>query len=475
MIDFLSALAILFCFMFSGVASWLLLPVIAPIRWLLRGGHNRQAWGKVLTDLLAIAVLASLSAQLVLDHQRRLGSFGYFAPWIAALFLFVFVLEASIDKRLEVINDNRKWTRYPEHSSDIRFWRVPAIAVLPLFLTFMILPAVGIPYAYTAFRAATRWLFAVPYIGLVLKWIAVILGIRFAVGCLYFLLLRTSRALSGSSEVDAVTGSGIKTESEYESISEKVANYREAIGQMIEAEDIVLSASREKFGEGYGASGFLLCKYADIIANATIENLRSRSTSELPSSQERIKQVIIDVTKTTIVRQEYDSTIGLLRILYVSLARFLPESQSSLVTERNLGWLSEDPNHPDLRKSKQAEEIDAEVDAEERRLAQEFNDITLELLQNELGKTTSELTKAQKELLQVLYDVNPDDPGVVEDMLDDSATLNFEIVRGYGLMLSERTDVWAIPESKLPYPKETIRRGILRAAVGGPGERSRYP
>ena len=137
---------------------------------------------------------------------------------------------------------------------------------------------------------------------------------------------------------------------------------------------------RQEFGKGYGPSGLLVCKYSDILANATIENSRSRNEAELPSSPEEIKQAIIEIAKLAIKGPENESTRELLKMIYISLSRFLPEREASLVTERNLWWLSGDPNHSGLRRSKEAAQLDAEIDAEEDRLAQEFDEIILELL-----------------------------------------------------------------------------------------------
>ncbi len=119
--DFLAALAVLFIFMFSGAASLLLLPFTLTIRGLLlRGNHSRDAWGKVLTDLLGVAVLCSVSAQLVIDHQNREGSHANLPALATALFLFVFLVESSIDKRREIMERARKWTQHPECVSEIR-------------------------------------------------------------------------------------------------------------------------------------------------------------------------------------------------------------------------------------------------------------------------------------------------------------------------------------------------------------------
>jgi tetratricopeptide (TPR) repeat protein len=65
--------------------------------------------------------------------------------------------------------------------------------------------------------------------------------------------------------------------------------------------------------------------------------------------------------------------------------------------------------------------MDAEIDAEEDRLAQEFDEIILELLKDELAKTKSEKTKAQMKLLELFHELSPDDPDFVEDMLFEAS------------------------------------------------------
>lgn len=85
--DFVPTLAVFFLFMFSGLATWLLLPLIVAIRLPLKGNYSRDSWGKLLSDLLALVVLCSLAAQLARFPYAGAASYGPFIPWIVALFL----------------------------------------------------------------------------------------------------------------------------------------------------------------------------------------------------------------------------------------------------------------------------------------------------------------------------------------------------------------------------------------------------
>jgi hypothetical protein len=207
MSDFIASLAALLALMFSGVASWLLLPIIVAIRFPLQRSYLGEAWGKLLSDLVAIYILVSLTVQLTQDHQNRHGDFTGWYPYISAFLLFVFTLEASIDKRQEIIREASKWTQHPELVPDIRFWRVVPAVVLPLFLFLFIFARANVPYVYAGFSTALGWLFHLRFVGSVLQVLAEILGACLFLGCLKYLLFRTltlfARASKQESTYDA--------------------------------------------------------------------------------------------------------------------------------------------------------------------------------------------------------------------------------------------------------------------------------
>lgn len=122
----------------------------------------------------------------------------------------------------------------------------------------------------------------------------------------------------------------------------------------------------------------------------------------------------------SIARREEDSAIELLKMLYASLARFLPEPQALLVTQRNLAWLSGDPKHPGLRGAKEAEAVEAEVNADEEQLSQDFDRVILALL--EKARAQSDKTRLEKQLLDLFHELAPDDPQFVEDLLLEAET-----------------------------------------------------
>ena len=189
--EFIASLAVLLALMFSGLVSWLLVPIIVAIRFPLRRTSTGDAWGKLVSDLVGIYLLVSLAVQLTQDHQNRHGAFTASYPYISAFFLFVITLETSIDKRQEAIRDASKWTQYPELLPSLRFWRVVPATVLPLFVLLFLFPKANIPYVYAGFSSALTWLFHLPYAGFVLQVLADILGVCLFVGCLKYLLLRT--------------------------------------------------------------------------------------------------------------------------------------------------------------------------------------------------------------------------------------------------------------------------------------------
>lgn len=170
-------------------------------------------------------------------------------------------------------------------------------------------------------------------------------------------------------------------------IRELARVYKESASEEIQIIKKLLPTYRNSFSKGYGSSGLLVCVYADVVAKATIENLNSRSESELPSSPEEIKQAIIEIAESIFLEAadnapldflEKGSPLDLLKMAYSSLASFLPESKAQLVTERNRAWLSENLNHPGLRRFQKAVQLDAEVQVEETRLSNEFSAIIVD-------------------------------------------------------------------------------------------------
>lgn len=238
------------------------------------------------------------------------------------------------------------------------------------------------------------------------------------------------------------------------------AEFREAVSKMMEIDSDLLAACRNKFAEGYGPSG-LLVRAADVIARATIENSRSRSESELPASPAKIKQALIEVAEVAMAQQHDDLDLKSLKLAYSFLARFLPESDANLVTARNLGQLSQDSDHPGLLRSDEAEGIDAKVAAEEDRLDQEFDVITLELLEQAAAKGRQKQNTLERELAEMVLDLNPDDDGVnVNNAEQEAVGEAMGIIKAFGKFLSESQPI--ISDAQLlPYPKGRIAQSLL--------------
>lgn len=164
-------------------------------------------------------------------------------------------------------------------------------------------------------------------------------------------------------------------------LHEVVTAWRETTLKEIEAEIALVPFYRETFGENYGNSGLRVCEFADHLAAATIENSYSRKASEMPFSTVTIKYAILDTSKLAIENNESDTTIELLKAAYISVAKFLADSEAEIVTERARGYLSENPNHPSFKLSAKADEIENRVVIEQHKLGNEFGQFVLEYRQ----------------------------------------------------------------------------------------------
>ena len=351
----------------------------------------------------AIAVFAIVPISLLLSifrKSRGIGSIGLFiSSYIIGLSLWV-------------------WSLIVAYSLAGTFWMVVGL----------VFGGIGVvPIAFVAALLSREWLIA----GQVLIAAIIVYAIR------AFSMFLAERAEPEGQKL--------------EELREKVAAYQEARNREIELNRTLLSACQQRFGEGYGSSGVLICAYADVIAKGTIENYDSRSESELFSSAEKIKAAIVEATKLAISREERDSILDLLKMLYSSLARFLPASQAILVTKCNQAWFSANPNHPGLRRSEEAELIEAEVETEEDRLAHEFDQITLDLLENELATAKLKKAKIEREITAQMQELIPKEPSLEEAV---------EIAQAYGEFISHGVPIIA-DAGLLPYPKAEIKRALL--------------
>jgi hypothetical protein len=207
-----------------------------------------------------------------------------------------------------------------------------------------------------------------------------------------------------------------RTLAEDEGIGAKLLAYQEAITTVIEIDNGLFSTCRNLL-RGYGANGLLLSTYADVLTRGTVENSRSRKESDLPASREEIRKAIIGAAELAVTRLESDEISDLLKALYSSLSRFMPDSQAAVVTSRNVAWFSETPVDIDDDKSEEADQIEAAVNENESRLEEEFDSITLDLLQAELSKSKRAQTRVANQMLQAFSDLSPEDPKVVDDLL----------------------------------------------------------
>jgi hypothetical protein len=184
MSDFLASLGTLF----------LVLPLISALFGAVSfppGSSVRiLAWGALLKNLAGVAILASVAAQMTLDHMCRSSSGATWYPWITATILCEMVITLAIAFRTESIRDAGKWTESPEHIPELKFWRVPPALALPIFLLFLKIPRANVPYLYTWFDSSTVWLFQLPHVGPTLKVITAGCGALFLLSCVKDLIVR---------------------------------------------------------------------------------------------------------------------------------------------------------------------------------------------------------------------------------------------------------------------------------------------
>src|SRR5665213_1421309 len=184
MTNYIASLSMLLALMFSGAVSWILLPIIVPIRFFLDGTDKKEAWGKLISDLVGIYILVSLVVQLTKDHLKINDGSSVMYPYISAFLVFVFSLEAAIDSREKLMREARKWTRYPQYIPEIQYWKVIPIIVLPLFILLFNFDNANVPYVYSGFTIGVEWLFHLPFIGPVSEWLAGAAGLLLLWGSL---------------------------------------------------------------------------------------------------------------------------------------------------------------------------------------------------------------------------------------------------------------------------------------------------
>jgi hypothetical protein len=227
-------------------------------------------------------------------------------------------------------------------------------------------------------------------------------------------------------------------------LSRQVQTYRESLSRTIEIDKTLFSALRNKVSEGYDPRGVLVTAYVDLFLEAPAESWRSRSEAELPATAEEIKQAILDIAGLNLASKRLDYPPELLSAAYSSLALFLPEEKAKLVTDRNLGWFSEDPTHPGLQKSREAEAIDAQTDAEEERLGVEF----VRKVES-LKETISGVFARTEEAEKIIHAY-----GRVLEQRGQAALK----VTGNPILKVAMLEV--IPNSLLLHPKETIKESV---------------
>lgn len=243
----------------------------------------------------------------------------------------------------------------------------------------------------------------------------------------------------------------------HKGVHKALGEYREATQRKIDIENERLPICRQLFAEGYGTNGSIVCAYLEVLSRATVENQSSRRNSELPSPRDTIKDAIVGIAETAVAKEEDASILGL-KAAYVSLARFLSDSKALVVMERNRAWLSEDPHHPGLRRRRDADLIDADVEADEDRLAEEFDamialkrktQLRVDALDQEEKLADARLDSAVSKLIKEFSELNG---------IGDAREIASSFGKTLAVVGGMNSPVY--PISRLPYPKVDIMRAL---------------
>jgi hypothetical protein len=204
MFDFIASLALLIALTSLGAEMLLLFPLLPyAILFPFRQSYLGKAWTTLLSALSVAYFWVSMVVQLTQEHQKFGGNFTGWYPYISAIMLLVVTLESSIDKRDKVIQEDSKWTRYPEYSPALKFWRVVPALIVPFFLFLFYFPSANVPFIYAGLSVAMKWLFHLGWLGIILKVLAGLIGALLLWGGLKLLLVRTIALFLRSSKKES--------------------------------------------------------------------------------------------------------------------------------------------------------------------------------------------------------------------------------------------------------------------------------
>jgi tetratricopeptide (TPR) repeat protein len=152
------------------------------------------------------------------------------------------------------------------------------------------------------------------------------------------------------------------------------------------------------FTDDYGAAARVVRDYCQVLLASTIVNFESRSESDLNTTPENILGALADCAEIAVARGESESTIDLLRVLYVSVGRFIPEADAKLVTDRNAILLECDVTKEPFSNADKVEELCEQMVNEAQRLDEEFDQLLADI---ETQNSNAEIALLQKQIHKV--------------------------------------------------------------------------
>lgn len=182
------ALLSLVAFLVGTVGGVFLIPLYMLLDSNLFNAIKHKAVVMLALNLVLPILMASLQAQLAIDYVVKTGY--VWLPIPGGLLTFAYALVVSWDRREGIIEHDSKWTQYPLYSTWIKYWRVPYLITLPLFIIFLYFPKSNISQLFHPVMKLADWLFRLPAgIGILAKIGACVYGLKLLWGSIIYIAI----------------------------------------------------------------------------------------------------------------------------------------------------------------------------------------------------------------------------------------------------------------------------------------------
>jgi len=178
-------------------------------------------------------------------------------------------------------------------------------------------------------------------------------------------------------------------------LTEALERWRNLATRQIEETHSAARKARDIFTDDYDISAGEVRDFCQVLLTSNLENFEARSESELPSTPNDVLVALRDCAEQALERGEDEATIQLLRTLYVSVAKFIPEADAKVVNERSLWHLAPDLNEESPSSEEEANRLREEILNEENRLDDEFDQVLTAIEQEQ---DNAEVVRLQKKV-----------------------------------------------------------------------------